>query len=84
MHKKDPKNNASWEERTEAEIKHIPVEEIKAEEWKETGGRAVEDPIAELLDEGRPIGHEGGQLRGDQTGGHRGGSQVQNLNRGRD
>ncbi len=84
MNKKPPHNKASDEERAEAKEKQVPVEAIQAEEWQETGGRAVEDPIAEILDEGRPIGHEGGQLRGDQTEGHRGGSQIQTLNRGRD
>lgn len=79
---KNPKG--SEEEIAEAQAKHEPLETIKAEEVAETGGRAGKDPIAEILDEGKPIGHEGGQLRGDQTEGHRGGDHRQTLNRGRD
>ena len=40
--------------------------------------------ITDILEEGKTAGHEGGQLRGDQTEGHRGGAQRQNINRGRD
>jgi|GEM_PF-6619380 hypothetical protein len=60
--------------------------EIKREEEEEfatTGARASDDPIQEILDEGQPAGHPAGQLRGDQTEGHRGGSRRQTQNRGR-
>ena len=75
--------NAS-EEVTEANAKHTTTEAVKAEEFAKTGGRAPEDPIAEILDEGQTMGHPSGQLRGDQTAGHRGGSRRQGQNRGRD
>lgn len=75
---------ASDEEIAEANAKQINVEAVKAEEFAKTGGRASEDPIAEILDEGQPMGHPSGQLRGDQTAGHRGGSRRQGQNRGRD
>jgi len=74
----------SEEEIAEAKAEHTDVEAIKARELARTGGRATENPIAELLDEGHVVGHEGGQIRGDQTTGHHGGSQRQGLNRGRD
>lgn len=77
-------SGASEQEVADAQAKHTTVEAIKAEELARTGGRAKENPIAEMLDEGHEMGHRGGQLRGDQTEGHRGGSHRQNLNRGRD
>jgi hypothetical protein len=55
----------------------------KEQEFATTGGRASEDPLKQFLDEGITAGHAGGQLRGDQTEGHRGGSWRQNKNRGR-
>lgn len=56
----------------------------KEEELATTGARASEDPIQDILDEGQVTGHFDGQLRGDQTEGHRGGSRRQTQNRGRD
>lgn len=61
----------------------LESEEVKEKEYEMTGGRGPEDEIDEILDEGLPVGHSDGQLRGDQTAGHRGGSWRQNLNRGR-
>lgn len=58
-------------------------EEVKQREYEMTGGRGPEDEIADILDEGIPAGHPAGQLRGDQTEGHRGGSRRQTQNRGR-
>jgi hypothetical protein len=84
MPNKSDHAKGSAQEIAEAEAKQLPLEAIKAEELGETGGHASDDPIADLMDEGRPTGHPGGQLRGDQTDGHRGGSQRQTLNRGRD
>ncbi len=58
-------------------------EDVKVKEYEMTGGQAPEDELTEILDEGLPAGHPDGQLRGDQTVGHRGGSWRQTLNRGR-
>lgn len=58
-------------------------EREKTAEFAATGGRAPDDPLRQILDEGVTAGHAGGQLRGDQTEGHRGGSWRQNKNRGR-
>ena len=80
----EDKLKGSDEEIAEANEKHTTLEAIKAKELAKTGGRASDNPIAEMLDEGHTMGHPGGQLRGDQTEGHHGGSQRQNLNRGRD
>jgi hypothetical protein len=56
---------------------------VKEKEYDATGGQAPDDEIADVLDEGVPAGQPGGQLRGDQTEGHRGGSRRQTQNRGR-
>ncbi len=61
-------------------------EEEKADkEYAATGAHATDDPIAELLNEGRtPLNEHHGELRTDQSAGHRGGDRRQKLNRGRD
>jgi hypothetical protein len=71
-------------ERAETEARREPISVEQREELDSTGGRATDDPIAEMIDEGVPAGHPAGQLRGDQTEGHRGGSRRQTQNRGRD
>jgi len=73
------------QERAETEAGSEPTSVEQEEELVSTGGRAAEDPIAEIrIDEGHPMGHPGGQLRGGQTEGHRGGSRRYSQNRGRD
>ena len=71
-------------ERAETEARREPTSVKQREALVSTGGRAADDPIAEMVDEGVPMGHPAGQLRGDQTEGHRGGSRRQTQNRGRD
>lgn len=79
-----PKGKGFPNENTEPEPSYMEIEREKEEEFATTGARASDDPIQEILDEGQPAGHPAGQLRGDQTEGHRGGSRRQTLNRGRD
>lgn len=83
MPKKADSLKGSADETAEGEAKSVSLQD-KDKALKETRGRASDNPIADMLDEGRTVGHPGGQLRGDQTEGHRGGDQRQTHNRGRD